>query len=424
VPEEPAPPPDPVEDDGAGIKVSVVIPVYNTRPYLGECLDSLLTQDLAADEFEIVAVDDGSTDGSGELLDEYAGRYPQVRVFHQENSGWPGRPRNVGRDASRGAFVFFADSDDRLAPEALRRMYEFATAHGSDVVVPKIAPLEGPRAPDHVWRRTQVDAELTRLIYTLGPWKLFRKAFLDEHGLRFPEGKVRLEDGILTTEAYLAARRVSLLADHDYYLKRAQPDGGNISASTVDPEEYTASIARMIDIIRTRCADPSVADTMILTLYRRKGLKWFGPDRFPRYRPERREAWVRAVRKLAETHVPARLDEMLPLVHRTRSVLVRHGETEALARIGAAQQRGDALPVVLVEGWMMLQVPGLEARPHLLVAPGLRLVARDDATATPRPPGRLVSLGRRYVAPWARRSAIGRRCLAWARRRSVPRRQS
>ncbi len=72
--------------------VSVVIPVYNTRPYLAECLDSVLTQDLSPDELEVVAVDDGSTDGSGELLDAYAERHRNLRVIHQDNSGWPGRP--------------------------------------------------------------------------------------------------------------------------------------------------------------------------------------------------------------------------------------------------------------------------------------------------------------------------------------------
>ena len=69
-------------EDGARIKVSVVIPVYNTRQYLAECLDSVLGQDLPAGEFEVVAVDDGSTDGSGELLDSYSHLHSNLRVIH------------------------------------------------------------------------------------------------------------------------------------------------------------------------------------------------------------------------------------------------------------------------------------------------------------------------------------------------------
>jgi glycosyltransferase involved in cell wall biosynthesis len=414
-------PPTAPPGDAAGVRVSVVVPVYNTRPYLEACLDSLLTQDLPAAEFEVVAVDDGSTDGSGEVLDGYAERHPNLRVIHQENSGWPGRPRNVGLAASTGRYVFFADSDDELAPHALRRMDEFAREHDCDVVVPKVVPLTGPSGPDWVWPRTQVDADLTRAFLTLGPWKLFRRAFLSEHDIRFPEGKVRLEDGILVAEAYLTARRVSLLADHDYYRKRAQPDRGNISSTPVDPDDYTGSIARIVEVVRKHCDDAVLADSIVATLYRRKALKWFGPDRFAGYSRPRQEAWLRAVAALAEKHVPARLDEQLALLPRTRSVLVRRGELDALVGLAAAQAAGRALPTALVENWLELAVPGLAARPVLVIAPGLRLVPGSEPLldrAARRIP--LASLGRRYVWPLARRTALGRRSWAWARTRFGP----
>jgi len=410
--------------NGVGTKVSVVVPVHNTEPYLRDCLDSLLAQDLPATDFEVVAVDDGSTDASGTVLDRYAEQHPNVRVLHQENSGWPGQPRNVGLTASRGTYVFFADSDDVLAPQALRRMYEFAHKHDSDVVVPKMVPLTGASGPDYVWRRTQVDADLRRAILTLGPWKLFRREFLDERGLRFPEGKVRLEDGIFVTEAYLTARRVSLLADYDYYLKRTQPDRGNISISPVDPDGYTSSIAKMIGIVQKHCADADLADALVVTLYRRKALKWFGPDRYPRYSRWRQEAWIRAVADLAEQHVPARLDDLLPLLHRTRSVLVRHRERQALVGLGTAQQAGHPLPMALVDTWMELQVPGLSAHRSIVVAPGLRLVAAPEPPPPEQePPGLVVSFARRFIRPIAQRSALGRRCWSWARDRYGPNRR-
>ncbi|MDP9397740.1 MAG: glycosyltransferase [Actinomycetota bacterium] len=198
--------------------VSVVIPVYNTGPYyLAPCLDSVLAQDLPPDELEVVAVDDGSTDGSGELLDTYAARHPKLRVLHQENSGWPGRPRNVGVAESRGTFVYFVDADDYLAPQALRRMWEFAIEHASDVLVPRVLGVEGRGFSHEPWRTTQVDADLTRAFLTLAPMKMFRRSFLDRQGLRFPEGKVRLEDGIFLAEAYLTAARVSILGGYDFY---------------------------------------------------------------------------------------------------------------------------------------------------------------------------------------------------------------
>jgi len=401
----------------AEVAVSVVIPVYNTRPYLAECLDSVLTQDLAPRELEVIAVDDGSTDGSAELLDRYAERHANLRVIHQANSGWPGRPRNVGRAASRGEYVFFVDSDDCLAPDALRSIHDFAIQHDSDIVVPKIVPLDGLRRPNQVvWGRTRVDAELTRVIQTLGPWKLFRRAFLDEQDIWFPEEKLRLEDGIFLTQAYLAAHRISILADGGYYRKRSQPDQGNISSAPVNPEGYLSSVARMIEIIRRNCSDEQVADALVATLYRRKALKWFGPDRFPDYGNARRTAWVEAVRSLQDGHVPPRLDDQLSLAHRTRSVLVRNGEVAALASIATAQRADRPLEAVLVGGWVQLRVPGLMARPALEVAPGFRLVAPDAGPATPargprRP--RIVAAAARWLRPLAHRSVRGR--AAWAR---------
>ena len=106
--------------------VSVVIPVWNVAPYLRECLDSVINQTIGLDRLEVLAIDDGSTDGSGPLLDHYAEQYPQVRVFHEANSGGPGRPRNVGMDNAAGTYVFFLDADDYLGVEALERLVGMA----------------------------------------------------------------------------------------------------------------------------------------------------------------------------------------------------------------------------------------------------------------------------------------------------------
>lgn len=96
------------------MKVSVIIPVCNVEPYLAECLDSVLAQTLR--DIEVVCVDDGSTDGSGRMLDEYAGKDSRVKVIHQANAG-VGRARNAGIDASSGEFIAFMDPDDLYPDE-------------------------------------------------------------------------------------------------------------------------------------------------------------------------------------------------------------------------------------------------------------------------------------------------------------------
>jgi glycosyltransferase involved in cell wall biosynthesis len=118
------------------VKCSVVVPVYNPGPSLARCVDSLLGQTMRADHYEVIFVDDGSTDGTGARLDALAEAHAdQVRVLHIPASGWPGRPRNVGVDAARGEFVHFVDNDDALASYALEAMYDVAADTGADIVL-------------------------------------------------------------------------------------------------------------------------------------------------------------------------------------------------------------------------------------------------------------------------------------------------
>ncbi|MGJ3559469.1 glycosyltransferase family 2 protein [Streptomyces sp. INA 01156] len=108
-------------------------------PYLTRCLESVVSQSLGLDRLEVVAVDDGSTDGTGKELDRFAQEYPDaVRVVHQENSGGPSAPRNTGLELARGRYVIFVDADDHLGTEALERMLAVADEQGSDVVLGRV----------------------------------------------------------------------------------------------------------------------------------------------------------------------------------------------------------------------------------------------------------------------------------------------
>lgn len=102
------------------MKLSVIIPIYNVENYLRRCLDSAI--DLALSEYEIVAVNDGSTDGSPAIAEEYASRYPDLFHLITTANGGLGHARNVGLSLAKGEFVLFLDSDDRLSPGALPEM--------------------------------------------------------------------------------------------------------------------------------------------------------------------------------------------------------------------------------------------------------------------------------------------------------------
>ena len=113
------------------VKVSVIVPVYNAERYLAQCLDSILAQTLK--EIEAVCVDDGSTDGSGEILDQYALRDQRVKVLHRKNSGY-GSAMNAGLDAACGEYIGIVESDDCILPEMYRTLYEESAAGELDVV--------------------------------------------------------------------------------------------------------------------------------------------------------------------------------------------------------------------------------------------------------------------------------------------------
>ena len=118
--------------------VSVVIPTFNTLPYLHACLTSVVDQTLGMDRMEIVAIDDGSTDGGAEVLDQYAATHPAFTVLHQPNSGGPAAPCNRGLEIATGRYAFFLGADDYLGTDALRRLVEAADAWESDVIFGRV----------------------------------------------------------------------------------------------------------------------------------------------------------------------------------------------------------------------------------------------------------------------------------------------
>ena len=106
---------------------TVVVAVYNTMPYLTECLRSLSRQTIGLDRLQVITVDDGSTDGGGAELDRWAERYPGAfTVLHQANSGGPAAPSNRALEIATGRYLFFLGADDHLGEEALERLVRAA----------------------------------------------------------------------------------------------------------------------------------------------------------------------------------------------------------------------------------------------------------------------------------------------------------
>ncbi|MGW1747746.1 glycosyltransferase family 2 protein [Streptomyces sp. NPDC002092] len=213
--------------------VSVVIGAYEAMPYLVECLASVEAQTIDPERIEVIAVDDGSTDGSGEYLEEFAARAAMsVTVIRQDNSGGPSGPRNVGLGKAAGRYVFFLDADDRLGPEALERMVAMADRNGTDVVLGRVEGINR-KPPGSMWGKTlgRTDVYSSNIKFTLSAQKLFRRALLERHGMRFDESLWTGEDALFTMEAYLRANGVSVLADYTCYYLVGREDGKHVTKS-------------------------------------------------------------------------------------------------------------------------------------------------------------------------------------------------
>ncbi|MEU6536352.1 CDP-glycerol glycerophosphotransferase family protein [Streptomyces sp. NPDC047000] len=216
-------------------KLSLVVPAYKVQSYLAECLDSVLAQDYT--DFEVIAVDDCSPDGSGAILDEYAERDARVRVIHLAENVGLGRARNAGMEQAEGDYLLFLDSDDTLSAGALRAVadrldatgdpdilvYDYVRTYWDGRVRPnQRADILAAESPD-VFTLTE-RPELLELLQIV--WnKAYRRDFVTRHGLTFPPGYY--EDAPWTFCSMISAERIAVL-DRVCVLYRQRREGGNI----------------------------------------------------------------------------------------------------------------------------------------------------------------------------------------------------
>ncbi|MFJ8110765.1 glycosyltransferase family 2 protein [Streptomyces sp. NPDC096132] len=314
--------------------ITVVIGAYNAMPYLTRCLQSVVEQSLGEYTLECLAVDDGSTDGTGKELDRFAAAYPDlVRVVHQPNSGGPSGPRNVAIGLARGRYVFFLDADDYLGPHALRRMVEMAERNGSDVVLGKYVGVDCD-VPRSMFEANQevVDLGTSRVWYALTPHKLFRRSFLDERGLRFDEDIRIGEDRLFVTKAYLQASVVSVVADEDCYFKVKRDDNGNITSSYSDLAKRFETARRIMAAISAYSEPGPVRDAALLRTFRGGLLDSFS-WRFPLLEESEQLKAMGIVKEHVDALYTPELDALMTVPHRLFAHCARHGLRRELIEI-------------------------------------------------------------------------------------------
>lgn len=201
--------------------LSIVIPVYNREMIIGKTLLKLVEQQTINNRnFEVIVVDDFSTDKTVEIVEKIASAYSNIKIIKStNNSGGPSRPRNIGIRSSKGDYIFFLDSDDYLGDEALERLYNFIESYSSDIVCVKYSSVNGRGIPTKAYQKNEIHAEFfkNQLVNTLGIHKLFKREFLLENEIFFKEDITVKEDQVFMMEAYSSTNKISILADYPYY---------------------------------------------------------------------------------------------------------------------------------------------------------------------------------------------------------------
>ena len=209
--------------------ISIVIPVFNAESFIRRCLDSIIAQGYK--DFEVILIDDGSTDQSASICDFYASKYECFSAIHTSNQG-VSAARNLGIKSAKGRFVTFIDADDYVSPQHLQA---FADAGGldSDVCFTGVNVVYNDSSLNHITRIKDTGTNISRKTFIedcitsghcLSPWaKLFSLNFLKSHNITFDEGLKYAEDRVFIAQVLTKAKTFSASDEYTYVYTHENP---------------------------------------------------------------------------------------------------------------------------------------------------------------------------------------------------------
>lgn len=254
------------------IRISVIIPVYNVEEYLRDALDSILNQTMI-DDIEVIMVNDGSTDNSKFIIDEYAENYENFHAFHKKNEG-QGIARNFGLELARGEYIHFMDADDYLPPKAYENLYYFNPYN--DFVVGNVLKF----GEYNIWEnilfknafkdfngdvRSFKLTEYPKVLWdTITCNKLFKKAFLDKYNIRFINKDIYYEDLLFSLQAYIFAESIGF-SRSIFYFWRLRKDKSSITQKENDVKNFynRIEILNIYNSIMERCELPDYIKNVV-----------------------------------------------------------------------------------------------------------------------------------------------------------------
>ena len=226
--------------------VSIIVPVYNVEKYLKECVDSIINQTYK--NLEIILIDDGSTDRSSEICDRYAKADDRILVIHQKNGGLSDA-RNTGLDNCSGDFIMFVDSDDKIKPETVKKMYAVLTEAGAEICIcgaqqfgEKNEPFTIEEPIKYINGTEALNDYFEHIAYyVIACGKLYKRECFEK--LRFETGKIH-EDEFILHKLFYGVKKIACINDLLYEYRRAD--------SSITLSAYTIQNADVVEAFGKR----------------------------------------------------------------------------------------------------------------------------------------------------------------------------
>jgi glycosyltransferase involved in cell wall biosynthesis len=232
--------------------ISLIIPVFNACETIEQTLVSIEREikENPKIEWQIIAVDDGSSDNSLEILKKWETKLP-LTIFELAHSGSPAGPRNHGIEIATSEYVFFLDADDVLLEGGLSAALSYAIENGSDVVLVKLKSLDGRGVPRGMFsgNRPKVTLANSKIYWALNPMKLVKRSLLIENQIRFAPDLAVGEDQPFSAMCYLAAKTVSILCEPPAVGVRYTKSGSNLTLQVKPAKDYFSLLDQMARVL-------------------------------------------------------------------------------------------------------------------------------------------------------------------------------
>jgi glycosyltransferase involved in cell wall biosynthesis len=238
-------------------KLSIIVPVYNVEPYIHKCIDSILSQTFT--DFELILVDDGSTDNSGRICDEYSIKDARIVVIHKLNGG-QSKARNAGIDIAKATFISFIDADDYIAPGMIETLYGFAVKYDADisecgyisVFKDKEVICKFGKGIEYGEGNYLIEKFIESDIFYGVVTKLFKTALFNN--IRFPVGRI-YEDTWMTLNLCLEDLRYVRIDRPLYYYNQSDNSTLRSEITPRKAREYIYILESQLDLIDCKARD-------------------------------------------------------------------------------------------------------------------------------------------------------------------------